>query len=49
MAFAIRQGDSRHLSWLMETGQGDFFLSDTALLGPAGSEVLTQTTVLNEA
>jgi Xaa-Pro dipeptidase len=31
------------LSWLMGTGQGDFFLSNTVLLGAEGPEVLTRT------
>ncbi len=31
------------LSWLMGTGQGDYFLSNTVLLGDAGPEVLTVT------
>lgn len=40
----IRTGMSFHvLSWLMGTGRGDFFLSNTVLLGPAGAEVLTRT------
>jgi Xaa-Pro dipeptidase len=29
------------LSWLMGTGQGDYFLSDTVLLTATGPEVLT--------
>jgi Xaa-Pro dipeptidase len=33
------------LSWLMGTGRGDFFLSNTVLLGTAGPEVLTRTPV----
>jgi len=40
----IRAGMSFHLlSWLMGTGRGDFFLSNTVLLGGAGPEVLTRT------
>jgi Xaa-Pro dipeptidase len=40
----IRTGMSFHvLSWLMGTGRGDFFLSNTVLLGPVGAEVLTRT------
>ncbi|MEO1495189.1 MAG: Xaa-Pro peptidase family protein [Pseudomonadota bacterium] len=40
----IAEGMAFHvLSWLMGTGQGDFFCSDTVLLGPDGSEVLTTT------
>jgi Xaa-Pro dipeptidase len=31
------------LSWLMGTGSGDFFLSNTVLLGEDGAEVLTRT------
>ena len=31
------------LSWLMDTGRGDFFISDTVLLGESGPEVLTRT------
>lgn len=37
----LRSGMSFHvLSWLMGTGQGDFFVSNTVLLGPSGPEVL---------
>jgi len=40
----IREGMTFHvLSWLMGTGQGDVFVSDTVLLGPAGAETLTKT------
>jgi len=40
----IREGMSFHiLSWLMGTGRGDYFLSNTVLLGPSGAEVLTKT------
>ncbi|MCB9958714.1 MAG: aminopeptidase P family protein [Rhodospirillaceae bacterium] len=40
----IEAGMSFHImSWLMGTGQGDFFLSDCVLLGPQGPEVLTTT------
>jgi Xaa-Pro dipeptidase len=39
----IRAGMSFHmLSWLMNTGRGDYFISNTVLLGPDGPEVLTQ-------
>ncbi len=31
------------LSWLMGTGRGDFFLSNTVLVGDGGPEVLTRT------
>lgn len=31
------------LSWLMGTGRGDFFLSNTVLLGEGGAEILTRT------
>ena len=38
----IRTGMTFHiLSWLMGTGAGDYFVSDTVLLGDAGPEVLT--------
>ncbi|HEY9568786.1 MAG TPA: hypothetical protein VIR38_11900, partial [Thalassobaculum sp.] len=40
----LRTGMSFHvLSWLMGTGRGDFFRSDTVLLGANGPEVLTRT------
>jgi Xaa-Pro dipeptidase len=40
----VRTGMSFHvLSWLMHTGRGDFFTSDTVLLGDNGPEVLTRT------
>jgi Xaa-Pro dipeptidase len=40
----IREGMTFHvLSWLMETGRGDGFLSNTVLVGPTGAEVLTRT------
>jgi len=40
----VREGMSFHiLSWLMGTGRGSFFLSNTVLLGPDGAEVLTTT------
>lgn len=43
-ALEIRDGMSFHiLSWLMGSGIGDFFLSNTVLLGPDGPEVLTRT------
>ena len=39
---AIQSGMSFHiLSWLMGTGQGDCFVSDTVLLTDSGPEVLT--------
>ena len=39
----LQSGMTFHvLSWLMGTGKGDFFLSNTVLLGNAGAEVLTQ-------
>jgi len=42
--FEIREGMSFHaMFWLMGTGKGDFFLSNTVLLGPDGAEVLTKT------
>lgn len=40
----IKNGMAFHiLSWLLGTGRGDYFLSNTVLLGPQGSEVLTKT------
>lgn len=40
----IRAGMSFHvLSWLMGTGQGDFFISNAVLLSESGPEVLTRT------
>lgn len=40
----LQVGMSFHvLSWLMGTGRGDFFRSDTVLLGEGGPEVLTRT------
>lgn len=40
----IRQGMTFHvLSWLMATGRGDAFVSNTVLVGPNGAEVLTGT------
>jgi Xaa-Pro dipeptidase len=40
----VRTGMSFHvLSWLMGTGRGDFFISNTVLLGENGPEVLTRT------
>ncbi len=39
----IAEGMSFHvLSWLMGTGRGDHFVSDTVLLTPSGPEVLTR-------
>lgn len=41
----IREGMAFHiLSWMMGTGRGDFFLSNTVLVGKAGGEVLSRTT-----
>ena len=31
------------LSWPTGTGRGDFLLSNTALVGPRGAEILTRT------
>jgi Xaa-Pro dipeptidase len=40
----VRAGMSFHvLSWLMGTGRGDFFVSNTVLLGENGPEILTRT------
>jgi Xaa-Pro dipeptidase len=40
----LRTGMTFHvLSWLMGTGRGDFFMSNTVLLGSGGPEVLTRT------
>jgi Xaa-Pro dipeptidase len=40
----IEAGMSFHvLSWLMGTGRGDYFLSNTVLLTPSGPDVLTRT------
>jgi Xaa-Pro dipeptidase len=40
----VKAGMTFHiLSWLMGTGRGDFFVSDTVLLGPSGAETLTRT------
>jgi Xaa-Pro dipeptidase len=40
----IREGMTFHvLSWLMETGRGDGFISNTVLVGRNGAEVLTRT------
>lgn len=40
----IAQGMTFHaMSWFTETGRGDYFVSNTVLLGPGGAEVLTQT------
>ena len=39
----IEAGMSFHiLSWLMGTGRGDAFVSDTVLVGAAGPELLTR-------
>jgi Xaa-Pro dipeptidase len=41
---ALETGMTFHiLSWLMGTGRGDYFRSDTVLLGADGPEVLTRT------
>ena len=41
---SVRTGMSFHvISWLMGTGRGDFFMSDTVLLDESGAEVLTRT------
>ena len=38
----IREGMTFHaMSWFTETGRGDYFVSNTVLLGPSGAEVLT--------
>jgi Xaa-Pro dipeptidase len=40
----VKTGMTFHvLSWLMGTGQGDFFLSNTALVGAQETEILTRT------
>jgi len=40
----VKTGMSFHiLSWLMGTGRGDFFVSNTVLLGENGPDVLTRT------
>lgn len=40
----LEEGMSFHvLSWLMGTGRGDYFVSNTVLLGASGPEVLTLT------
>ena len=47
-ALEIREGMTFHaMSWLMGAGRGDFFLSNTVLLGPEGPEVLNATPHLN--
>jgi len=33
------------LSWLMGSGRGDFFISNTVLFGESGPEVLARTPV----
>lgn len=39
----VRTGMTFHmLSWLIGTGRGDFFVSNTVLLGPDGPEILTK-------
>lgn len=40
----VKAGMTFHiLSWLMGTGRGDFFVSDTVLLGANSAEILTRT------
>ena len=40
----MQEGMTYHLmSWFTETGRGNYFVSNTVLLGPKGAEVLTQT------
>jgi Xaa-Pro aminopeptidase len=40
----IKTGMSVHMmSWLMNTGRGNYFLSNAVLLGPDGPEILTKT------
>ncbi len=40
----VKTGMTFHvLSWLMGTGRGDFFLSNAALVGARGTEILTRT------
>lgn len=40
----LREGMSFHLmSWLAGTGRGDFFVSNTVLMGSSGAEVLNDT------
>lgn len=42
---ALRAGMTFHLmSWLMDTGKGDYFVSDTAMVTEEGCEVLTTVT-----
>jgi Xaa-Pro dipeptidase len=42
--FVVEAGMAFHvLSWLMGTGRGDFFISNTVLLGESGPEILTRT------
>ena len=46
----IMHGMTFHiLSWLMGTGRGDGFVSNTVLVGPAGAEVLTRTAPARES
>jgi Xaa-Pro dipeptidase len=46
----IRVGMTFHvLSWLVETGRGDGFISNTVLVGPGGAEVLTRTATDRQA
>jgi Xaa-Pro dipeptidase len=40
----LKAGMTFHImSWLMGTGRGDYFLSNTVLLGANGAEILTRT------
>ncbi|MFQ5786087.1 MAG: M24 family metallopeptidase, partial [Alphaproteobacteria bacterium] len=42
--WVVQTGMAFHiLSWLLRTGRGDYFLSNTVLLGERGPEVLTKT------
>ncbi len=42
----IREGMTFHaMSWFTETGRGDYFVSNTVLLGSGGAEVLTDTSM----
>jgi len=46
----INEGMTFHiLSWLMGTGRGDAFVSNTVLVGPGGAEVLTSTAPARQA
>lgn len=38
----VKQGMTFHImSWFTHTGRGNYFISNTVLLGPDGAEVLT--------